>query len=332
MRCLLAAVLHGPRDLRVEEVAEPRPPEGWALVRTVAVGVCGTDKAFYLGTYPLFKRPLVPGHEAAGVVVEGPEELKGRLVVPEINFPCWKCGACREGLYTHCPSKRTLGIDFDGAFAERFAAPPEALHPVEGLDPVVATEVEPLAALLNALRQAPPKAGDSVAVIGTGNLALMLLQLLKHLGFEPVAVARRGSPKVRIAERYAAEVVFADELREYASRRTRGGLGFDAVFEVSGDPSALELAVGAVRPRGTVHLKSTPGGSAAFNSTIAVVKEVRIVGTRCGTFREFREAIELLKRGVVKPEITAVFEGLARAPEAFEKSLERGQVKVVVKP
>jgi len=328
---VLAAVLHGPRDLKVEEVEEPEPPEGWALVRTIAVGVCGTDKAFYLGTYPLLKRPLVPGHEAVGEVVEGPERLRGRLVVPEINFPCWRCEVCREGLYTHCPSKRTLGIDFDGALAERFVAPAGALHPVEGLDPLVATEVEPLAALLNALRQAPLRAGDSVAVIGTGNLAVMLLQLLAHLGFESVAVARRGSPKVKFVERYAVEVVFADELRGYLSKRTRGGLGFDAVFEVSGDPSALELAVEAVRPRGVVHLKSTPGSPATFNSTAAVVKEVRIVGTRCGTFREFREAIELLRRGVVKPEITAVVEGLARAPEAFERSLERGQVKVVVK-
>lgn len=329
---MLAAVLHGPRDLRVESVAEPELPEGWVLVKTAAVGVCGTDKAFFSGTYPLFKRPLIPGHEAAGRVVEGPERLRGKLVVPEINFPCWKCEVCREGLYTHCPSKRTLGIDFDGAFAELFAAPIDALHPVEGLDPVVATEVEPLAALLNALKQAPLKPEDAVAVIGTGNLAVMLLQLLKHLGFEPVAVARRGSPKVRFVERYAAEVVYTDELRKRASERTRGGMGFDAVFEVSGDPSALELAVEAVKPRGVIHLKSTPGSLAAFNSTAAVVKEARIIGTRCGTFREFREAIELLKEGLVKPQITAVVEGLARAPEAFEKSFEREQVKVVVRP
>ncbi|MEM4548494.1 MAG: alcohol dehydrogenase catalytic domain-containing protein, partial [Thermofilaceae archaeon] len=61
-----AAVLHGPRDLRIEEVADPLPPPGWALIRTAAVGICGTDKAFYTGAYPLFKRPLIPGHEAAG--------------------------------------------------------------------------------------------------------------------------------------------------------------------------------------------------------------------------------------------------------------------------
>jgi len=329
---LLAAVLHGPRDLRVANVPEPELPDGWVLVKTAAVGICGTDKAFFLGTYPLFKKPLVPGHEAAGEVVEGPSGLKGRLVVPEINFPCWRCEVCREGLYTHCPNKKTLGIDFDGAFAEFFSAPVEALHVVEGLDPVVATEVEPLAALLNSLRQVPLRLGDSVAVIGTGNLAVMLLQLLKHIGFEPVAVVRRGSAKIRFVERYAAEVVFTDELREHVNTKTRGGMGFDVVFEVSGDPSALELAVEATRPRGVIHLKSTPGSLASFNSTAAVVKEVRIAGTRCGTFKEFREAINLLKRGLVKPEITTVIDGLSSAPEAFEKSLERGQVKVVVRP
>jgi alcohol dehydrogenase len=328
---VLAAVLNGPRDLRVTDVPKPELPDGWVLVKTAAVGICGTDKAFYLGTYPLFKKPLVPGHEAAGEVVEGSSRLKGRLVVPEINFPCWRCETCREGLYTHCPSKKTLGIDFDGAFAEFFAAPVEALHTVEGLDPVLATEVEPLAALLNALRQVPLRPGDSVAVIGTGNLAVMLLQLLKHLGFEPVVVVRRGSMKIGFVERYAVEVVFADELREYVNKRTRGGMGFDTVFEVSGDPSALELAVGVARPRGVVHLKSTPGSPATFNSTVAVVKEVRIVGTRCGSFREFREAIDLLKRGFVKPEVTAVIDGLPSAPEAFEKSLEPEQVKVVVR-
>ncbi|MEM4029554.1 MAG: alcohol dehydrogenase catalytic domain-containing protein [Thermofilum sp.] len=326
-----AAVLHGPRDLRIEEVADPLPPPGWALIRTAAVGICGTDKAFYTGAYPLFKRPLIPGHEAAGHVVEGPPELRNKLVVPEINFPCWRCPACKTGLYTHCPSKRTLGIDFDGALAELFVAPIEALHRVEGLDPVVATEVEPLAALINALRQAPPDPSGSVAVIGTGNLALLLLQLLRWKGFEPVVFARPDSPKLKLVERYAGEVVAVSEAGRYAAERTRGGLGFDAVFEVSGDPDALNLAVEVVRPRGVIHLKSTPGSPGRVNATRAVVKEARIVGTRCGNFEDFDEAIRLLEKGIVRPVITHTVEGLDGALEAFSKALDRSQVKVVVR-
>lgn len=328
---MLAARLYGPRNLIVEDVEPPEPPAGWALVRSIAVGICGTDKAFYTGTYPLFKTPLVPGHEVAGVVEEGPEELRGRLVVPEINFPCGKCHYCRSGLYTHCPYKKTLGIDFDGGLAERFVAPPEALHGVEGLDPVVATEVEPLAAVLNALEQHPLPPTARCAVIGSGNLALLTAQVLRLQGAEPLVVARPGSPKAARLAEIGFSVVSADEAREAARRGTPEGLGFDVVFEVSGDPDALNLAVELARPRGVIHLKSTPGAPARVNTTLAVVKELRIVGTRCGTFREFERAIELLRRKLVSPIITSVVEGLPRTREAFEKSFSRHEFKVVVK-
>ena len=80
-----------------------------------------------------------------------PSELEGRIVVSEMNFSCGKCYYCRLGLYTHCPYKKTLGIDFDGGFAEYFIAPVIALHDIEDLDPIIATQIEPLAAVLNAL-------------------------------------------------------------------------------------------------------------------------------------------------------------------------------------
>jgi len=328
---VLAARLYEPRNLVVEDVEPPKPPAGWAVVRSVAVGICGTDKAFYTGTYPLFKTPLVPGHEVAGIVEEGPEELQGRLVVSEINFSCGKCYYCRSGLYTHCPYKKTLGIDFDGGLAECFVAPPWALHVVEGLDPIVVTEVEPLAAVLNALEQHPLPPTARCAIIGSGNLALLTAQVLRLQGAEPLIVARPSSPKAVKLAGMGFTVASVDEAREAARRSTPEGLGFDVVFEVSGDPAALNLAVELARPRGVIHLKSTPGAPASVNTTLAVVKELRIVGTRCGSFREFERAIELLRRKLVAPIITSVVEGLPRAREAFEKSLSRNEFKVVVK-
>ena len=203
-------------DLRFEEVEDPRPPEGWALIKTIAVGVCGTDKAFYTGSYPLFKSPLIPGHEVVGVVVSrGP--LEGSIVVSEINFPCGKCYYCRMGLYTHCPYKKTLGIDFDGGFAEYFTAPIQALHNVDGIDPVVATEVEPLAAVLNAFEQYPPTPMSKVAVIGTGNIAYLATQVLISMGLQPIVIARRGSPKVAHFKKLNVDVVYVDEVREYVA-------------------------------------------------------------------------------------------------------------------
>jgi alcohol dehydrogenase len=328
---LKALLLKGPRELSIEDVPEPRPEPGWVLVRTSAVGICGTDKAFYTGSYPLFKKPLVPGHEVAGVVVSD-GRLKGKLVVSEINFPCGRCEYCRRGLYAHCPYRRTLGIDFDGGFAEYFVAPEQALHVVEGLlDPVEATQVEPLAAVLNAFAQYPPEPGDNVAIVGTGNLALLAAQVLKWMGVDPVVVARRGSSKAHYFEKMGFTVMTLDEVREYIKRRTPEGLGFDMVVEATGGTQGLDVAIEIARPRGVVHLKSTPGSKFTVDLTRAVVKEVRIVGTRCGTFREFRKAIELVSKGLVKPVITSVFDGIESSVKAFEKSLGEGEVKVVVR-
>lgn len=326
-----AVRLYGPRDLRIEDVGDPKPPEGWALVKTEAVGICGTDKAFYSGTYPLFKKPITLGHEVAGTVVEGPEELLGRLVVSEINFPCWKCELCRSGLYTHCPYKKTLGIDFDGGMAEYFVAPATALHDATGLDPVVATLAEPLAAVLNAFAQAPPRAGDKVAVLGSGNIAHLTAQVLRESGIlEATVVVRDGSPKAKYFESLGFEVVPESKLDSYMREKRIDG--FDVVFEATGSTSALDLAIEIAKPRGLIHLKSTPGAPFQANLTKAVVKELRIVGTRCGTFREFELALRLLKTGRVKPLVTAVVDGLENAPKAMQKAFEREQVKVVVRP
>jgi len=326
---LKAALLYGPQELRVEEIKEPSVPENWAIIKTVAVGICGTDKAFYTGTYKLFKRPLVPGHEVVGEVVK-PLSLQGKLVVPEINFSCWQCEVCREGLYIHCPYKRTLGIDFDGGMAEYFVAPLNAIHIVD-LDPMVAVAVEPLAAVINALDQFPLSPTASVAVLGSGNLALLTLQLLKFMGFKPVAVIRRESRKRGYVESLDVDIVELESAEEYLKRRTSLGLGFHAVFEATGSSEGLDIAIKLARPRGLVYLKSTPGSPFVADMTSAVVKEVRVVCSRCGSHRDFEKAIELLKSGAVNPIVTRVLKGLDSAKKAFELAIEPEEVKVVVK-
>jgi len=101
--------------------------------------------------------------------------------------------------------------------------------------------------------------------------------------------------------------------------------------EATGSNEGLATAVEIAKPRGIIHVKSTPGGLASFNLTLAVVKELRLIGTRCGTFREFARAVELIASGRVEPVITAVMD-LSRSVEAFEKALQRDQVKVVLRP
>jgi len=314
--------MRGPWAIDVVDVEEPKPPPGWALVRVELAGICGTDKAFYTGSYKLLKTPLVPGHEAVGVVVEGPEGLVGARVVPEINFPCWSCEYCKAGLYTHCPSKKTLGIDFDGTMAEYFVAPPSALHLFPG-SPERGVFVEPLAAVLRALSARPLVPGARVAVIGTGNVAWLTVQVLRNAcGVEVHLVAREGSVKARRYEGLVDRVVYVSEVP--ASR-------YEAVFEVSGDSASLDLAIKAAKPRGVIYLKSTPGSLALVNTTLAVVKEVEIVCTRCGTSREFQTAIELLTSGVITPILDKTY-SLAEVKKAFDEALRPEYFKVAIRP
>ncbi len=327
---MLAARLYGPRDLRVEEVPEPRAPRGWVLVKVDACGICGTDKAFYTGTYPLFKAPLIPGHEVIGEVVEGPEELLGKRVVLEINYACGSCIVCRSGWYTHCPRKKTLGIDFDGGMAEYVVAPSWAVHPVD-LDPLKAVFVEPLAAVLNAFTTAPPEPTSKVAVLGTGTIALLAAQVLRRIASDVVVVHRQGSPKAGIFEKLGFKAMTLQEAKRYAGENTSWRLGFDAVFEATGSPQGLEQAVALTRPRGKIYLKSTTGLPSSFNQTLAVVKELQIICTRCGRANEFREAIKLLQTGKVEVVVSSV-KPLTEAKEAFEEALKREAFKVVVKP
>ena len=329
---MLAARLYGPRDLRVEEVEEPRGGNGWVIVRTLAVGICGTDRAFYTGSYKLFKKPLTPGHEVVGVVEEGPEELRGRLITTEINLILDPLHPCVREAYTHCPPgvRRVLGIDFDGAMAEKFVTRLDALHVVEGIEPPDrAVYVEPLAAVLRAFSLEPLRPQARLAVVGTGALALLAAQVARLQGAIVTVYARRGSLKARLFEKLGFVVEYVDDVNVEEVKWS--GLGYDAVFEATCTPEGLNLAIAIAKPLAVIYAKSTHGRLSSIDATAAVVKELRIAGSRCGWRRDFEDAIRLIREGLVETPITAVY-SLRQAKEAFERSLERDAFRVVIKP
>jgi len=324
--------LYGPLNLKLEEINEPNPLENWALIKTMYAGICGTDKAIYKGLYLLDKYPIILGHEVVGKVIDGPKNIIGSIVTCEINFPCNKCQVCRMGLYIHCPYRKTLGINFDGGMAEYFIAPINSIHSINNLkQPFYGVFIEPIAAILNAFEQCPIKPSMKIAIIGSGNIALLAAQILKLIGINEITViTHRDSPKQKYFENLNVNIIYTDNVMDYVEKRTFMGLGFDYTFEATGSNDGLNLAVKITRPRGIIHIKSTPGGKALFNQTLAVVKELRIIGSRCGTFREFKLAIQLLKNELVKPIISSIM-NLSDGEKAFKRALNREQIKVILK-
>ncbi len=328
-----ALVLHAPKDLRLEEVEDPKPGSGEVLIRVKRVGICGTDKAFYKGSYRPGKLPIIPGHELVGKIVDvgkGVEpSLIGASVTSEINFYCGKCSFCREGLKTHCPYRETLGITRDGGMAEYVVSRYDLVHNVEELSEVQSAFVEPLASIVEMLELSPVASFHSVAVIGVGTIGLLALRTISSI-IRPrrlVAVVRKDSPKqVFVENSNVDEIVDEAEIVEYVKKHTSEGQGFDYVVEATGSPDGMKLAVEIVKPRGIISVKSTHGVPIYFDVTKFVVKEARLVGSRCGPFEK---AIELLRNGLVKVDDLVTSEyPLSEGVEAFARSFQRDQVKV----
>lgn len=327
-----ALVLHGPYDLRLEEVDDPIPKNDWVRIRVKRIGICGTDKAFYKGTYKLMKKPLIPGHEIAGIIdmvgENAPDSLIGHKVTTEINVYCGKCWYCRHGMYTHCPYRETIGITRDGGMAEYVLTRKDLIHVVDDLDFDIIAFIEPLAAVVEMIEMQRVEPLSNIAVLGIGPIGLLSIQVLKL--FHPdkiVAIARRDSPKIKYAYMVGAdEVLTYEEALEYMKQHTPEGQGFDYIVEAAGSYKGLDMALKLTRPRGVIAAKSTHGSNVSFNYTLMVVKEVRIVGSRCGPFDK---AIMLLRKRLVKVRelITAVYP-LEKGIEAFKASFRRENVKV----
>jgi threonine dehydrogenase-like Zn-dependent dehydrogenase len=300
---------------------EPDPAPGEALVRVVRAGICGTDLELVRGYYPFTG---VPGHEFVGIVETGPGHLVGRRVVGEINAVCGECSACAAGHRTHCERRTVLGIvGRDGAFAERLALPAENLHPVPGHVPdEVAVFTEPLAAALEIQEQVRIASGHRVLVLGDGRLGQLVARTLALSGCDLLVVGRHRS-KLEMLERDGIGTVTIDGFE---------GGGFDVAVECTGNVEGFAAARRALRPRGTLVMKSTYAGDLTVDASSLVVDEITLVGSRCGPFEP---ALRLLTEGTIDPrplvqgsfpldDGVAAFEE-ARKPACLKVLLEMGR-------
>jgi threonine dehydrogenase-like Zn-dependent dehydrogenase len=294
----------------------PEPPPGEALVRVLGAGICNTDVELARGYYPYTG---VLGHEFVGVVERGAPALQGRRVVGEINAVCGHCSACTAGRRTHCERRTVLGIvNRHGAFAEYLTLPVENLHPVpDAVSNDAAVFVEPLAAALEIQEQVHITAADRVLVVGDGKLGQLVAQTLAVTGCRLRVVGRHGPKLARLAAR-GIEVIGGDAVVAGA---------FDIAVECTGNHLGFTVALRAVRPRGTLVMKSTYADTLTFNASTIVVNELTLIGSRCGPFPK---ALALLAQQAV--DVTAMVQArypLERALDAFDHAQRPGTLKVL---
>lgn len=301
------------RSIRLRrDLPGPAPGPGEVVLRVRRAGICDTDLQLARG-YMGFRGLL--GHEFVG------ETADGRRVTAEINNPCGHCPTCAAGRPGHCPGRTVLGIlGHDGAMADLVAVPSANLHTIpDGVDDRRAVFVEPLAAAFRIVEQVRLAPGVAMAVVGDGKLGLLCAWAARGTGAEVTLVGKHPD-KLALAGP-GIRAVGLDEA---------SGLGrpFDVVADCTGSPTGLPTALGLVRPRGTVVLKTTVAGDYAINLAPVVIDEVTVVGSRCGPFGR---AIEALATGEVDPSPLLGPEfPLDEAEAAFAAAGERGARKVVL--
>lgn len=330
-----AAVLHGPRDLRMETREALAPSAGEAVVRVSASGLCGTDYRIWSGDRPV-AYPLIMGHEFIGEVVAlgaGVPALRpGQKVAVEPNFSCGVCPLCREGNRNLCLSRTAVGIDVNGGFAEQARVPARCCWPAPaGIGDDQLMLAEPLAVVVRAVARGHAGPGESAAVLGVGALGLLAIQVLKARGLRVLAVGRTDR-REDVARALGADgfATTAAGRATDAARVFSGREGVDLVVETAGTALAVEQALELAHPGGRVVLTGLPHENSTVNFFSVVRREIRIIGSMIYQ-EEFPEAIRLLSEGKVRVDrlVTHRFP-LDRIQEAFVAHRSPEAIKVSV--
>ncbi|MFA6222585.1 MAG: alcohol dehydrogenase catalytic domain-containing protein [Desulfomonilaceae bacterium] len=286
----MKALFFNGSNLELTERPTPDIRSGESLVRVLVAGICRTDIEIMKG-YMNFAGIL--GHEFVGEIVKSDDSsMIGKRVVGEINAGCGKCDFCRKGLERHCADRTTLGIaGRDGAFAEYLTLPTSNLVEVpDSVSNEKAVFVEPLAAAVEILEQIHLAPASRVLIIGDGRLSALTFLVLRLTGSE-LTVLSKHHEKKKFFDSMGARVMSVEETQNKKRE-------FDFVVEASGSPSGWITATELVKPRGTIVLKSTYHGKAQFDSSILVINEISVVGSRCG---QFKPALRILNMGLADP-------------------------------
>lgn len=314
-----AAYFDGAKMIFEKNYLEPK--SGEALVRIRLAGICGTDLEILQG---YMKYHGILGHEFVGTVEKSDNpELIGKRVVGEINVGCGKCDFCEKGLQRHCPDRTVLGIlNRDGAFAEFLSLPEKNLHVIpDSISDEQAVFIEPLAAAFEIKEQISLEPNWSVAVVGDGRLAQIIIQVLK-LSCPNITCFGRHKNKLQNLVNAGIKIKLGIEHSDKQS--------FDLVVEATGSNSGFSDTMKLIKPRGTVVLKSTIASRENLDLTPTVVNEITLIGSRCGLFKP---AIDALATGIVSVDsmIDSTFP-LEKFSEAIEYAKKPDTLKVFLKP
>ena len=312
-------------DVRIEEAPDPEPGPGEVVCDVVACGVCGSDVTDW---YIAPRLPAVLGHEVIGTVgALGPGAAApppGTLVAIHHHTPCGECRRCRRGHETLCERFRATRLD-PGGFAERVRISQdlvgELLELPDGLDPITATFIEPLACVLRSQDRAGLRAGDSLLVVGAGVNGLLQIAAAHARGIEAVWVREPRAERLEHAEAYGAE--------------HHGNELVDVAIVCTPKPAAIAAAAAAVAPGGTLCFYAPPAPDAPpdLDATALYLREITVTASYSAGPGDMRAALALIADGRVDPfPLVSHRFPLDDTGRALDLQRRQAGLKVVVEP
>lgn len=342
---MLAAVLYGQEDLRLEEVTSPTPATGEVVIQVGTATTCGTDlKVWRRGGHArMLKPPTLFGHEAVGKIVALGAGVTGWTigdrVVANNSAPCMNCFFCRRQEYSLCPNL----IFNNGTFAEYLKIPaPIVQHNQLAVPPdlpdALAAMTEPLACVLHGVACSNVQPGDRVVVMGDGAIGLMFVAVLAHqLGAE-VFLFGGNDKRLQLGEQLGASRTFNYHQVSDVPGQVRDlteGWGADVVIEATGIPAVWECAIACGRPGATINLF----GGCPRDTTITVSTEqlhynaLTLKGVFHNTPTQVRQALALLASRIIPFELLITdHRPLQDLAQAFEDMKNRKAIKVAIEP
>jgi len=336
-----AAVYYSKEDIRIEGMPTPEIGEDEVLVAMRACGICGSD---LMDWYLKSRAPLVLGHEPTGIIAKKGSKVKGfdlgdRVFVHH-HVACLTCHYCQHGDYTLCEQYHKTNIK-PGGFAEYFKVPApnlqiDTLKIPDGIAFEEATFIEPVGCCLRALKKCSIKAGDSVAIIGSGAIGIIHVALSKIFEASKIIASDLVDYRLSAAKKFGADIVVNPEKEDFAAvvKAETDERGVDIAIVTAPSLEAYKNGLIVCRKGGKlcVFAPIEPERYLQISPKELFFSEIQIIPSYSTSHLETRVALELIESGKinVKELITHRFR-LENAAEAFKTAFENGEsLKVMI--
>ena len=347
---MLAAVYHGPNDLRVEQVDLPKIGAGEMLVKVISASICGTDLRIFHGNHRMYPEGTVrvPGHEVVGTIVELGEKVEGYQVGQRVfcapNTGCGHCQQCITGNNNLCSQYDAIGVTSDGGFAEYVRIPANSVRqgniiPISfTVDPAVAALMEPFACVLRGQNALHIQPGEVVLIIGAGPIGVMHIKLAKARGAGKVIVSEPIADRAEQAKRMGADKVInpaTDDLKK-ALLEESDGRGANVIIVAAPVHAAQEAALDLAAISGRINYfgglpKDRP--TINFDSNLVHYKELVITATTACSTADCWQAAQIVNSGLVDlSDVVSQRFPLSQAVQAFAAAEDRKSLKIVLEP